>query len=150
VRAARPSAFAGQADVPDQIVDGHLEDTRQSGQVVERRLPVILLPAQDQAVVSMDAIGQPAQRRPTPAAQSSEPCAEALAREHAQTAMSGLAFRELELDVDSALKRAHLEMHPWAQEVTLDGALAAAAQDLLPAEDRHYLSAVWAQIMGAG
>lgn len=72
------------------------------------------------------------------------------ARERAYAAISDLAVLELGLDVDSALKRAHLDGHPWAREVTLDGALAAASQDLLPAGERHYLSAAWAQIMGVG
>lgn len=72
VRSTRPGALAGQADVLDQVVDGHLEDPRQGGEIVKRRLPAPLLPPQDQAVVAMKPVGQPAQGQPTNAAQVSE------------------------------------------------------------------------------
>jgi hypothetical protein len=58
----RPRPSAGQREVCDEVVDRHLEDPRQSRQVLERRLPEPLLPAEDQAVVAVEAIGQPAQR----------------------------------------------------------------------------------------
>ncbi len=64
IRPTRPGSPPRKTDAKDEVVDIRAEDSSERSQVVDRGLAFAALPAHDQGVVTVDAHGHAAQRKP--------------------------------------------------------------------------------------